>query len=138
MADSDSEFDEPLKVGGHRSEILAASQPAKAAEQDVGFQEPDRSHLGTDSGLSERIRTDVQRSERRILAALEEGGAARHDEMTYLYNEIMQLKKDLGGSKRIATFAYFLLVFFVVAMVYLIQNPTIVGGMIQWVLELMP
>lgn len=138
MADSDTEFDEPLKVGGHRSEILAASQPAKAAEPDAGFQEQDRLHLGTDSSLSERIRSDVQRSERRILAALEDSGVARHEEMTYLYNEVMQLKKDLGGSKKIATFAYFWLVFFVVAMVYLIQNPTIVGGMIEWVLKFMP
>lgn len=137
MADSDSEFDEPLKVGGHRSEILAASQPAKAAEQDARFKEQERLRRETDGSLSERIRADVQKSERRILAAVEEGGAARHDEMTYLYNEIMQLKKDLGGSKRVATFAYFWLVFFVVAMVYLIQNPTIVGRTFQWVLGLM-
>lgn len=138
MADSDSEFDEPLKVGGHRSEILAASQPAKTAEPDAHFKEQERLRSEIDGSLSERIRSDVQRSERRILAAVEEGGAARHEEMTYLYNEIMQLKKDLGGSKRVATFAYFWLVFFVVAMVYLIQNPTIVGGMIEWVLKFMP
>ncbi len=138
MADSDSEFDEPLKVGGHRSEILAASQPAKAAEQDDRSQERDHLRRETDSSLSERIRADVQKSERRILAAVEDSGAARHDEMTYLYNEIMQLKKDLGSSKRIGMFAYFWLVFVIVAMVYLIENPTILDGMIQWVLGLMP
>lgn len=133
MSDSDGDFDGPMRVGGHRSEIQAASQSTARAEPAAQREAPRRE---VDAGAADRVRAELQRSEQKILTALEESGKARHDEMAYLYNEITSLKKDLGGTKRVANFAYFLLIFFAVALFYIAQNPMVIGRFVQWVTSL--
>lgn len=133
MSDSEDDFDGRLRVGGHREEIQAASQAVPRPQEKTVAEHSARDF---DSAAADRIRAEIQRSENRILTAMEEAGAARHDEMAYINNEIQELKKTLDGSKSIANFAYFWLIFFAVTVLYLLKYPAVIEDIARFVMGL--